>query len=366
VIQKKVVDSSDTRLDKQHRIALYVSMFAEGVSKPELVAFAMEKGNVARTATTHITDLEIIKVLKLVNGTYYCDRTRFEEWAFDNSFVERAVKVRCLHCGNLYDSDSSMCPRCESVERALFKDEQRKTLETSLEKEVSEPYTYTHIHTHTPARPEFDQIEKTAKEALEQPIFTQNHQQDNEPGPNPFTHRGKLEAGEGPYTYTHMQTNESELLLENTPRRLRDTAGREAEQRVCKVLDPYYQVEVGLGTNGEPDLWASGKNGHFVIEVKSMQARSSGRANDVTLSKDAWRAFSETADSCGYVRRLIVEVRVPQADYPFTYYIIPGEMVDFKATKHKGDWISLSVHILPGFASEIYTPGIPKGRRLWL
>ena len=60
MIQKKVIDSSDTRLDKQHRIALYVSMFFEGVSKPELVAFAMEKGNVDTGVCTKLPRMHIM------------------------------------------------------------------------------------------------------------------------------------------------------------------------------------------------------------------------------------------------------------------------------------------------------------------
>jgi len=362
MMRNKVVDSSDTRLDKQHRIALYVSTFVEGVSKPDLIAFAMEKGNVARTAGAHIADLEIIEVLQQVNGTYYLNRPRFEAWAYTNGIIKDSVLVRCLTCGNSYESSFTSCPACESVSRALIENTPI-TQETAPKKAVRTPYTHTHIHPHTPFEPHTQQRPQ-AKEPLKQPLFSPTQNQEIELQYLEDEIERQSLTGEGPYTY--IQTQNQAVLVENTPRQLRVNAGRAAEQRVSAILGPYYRVEMGLGTNGEPDLFAVDEHNKFVVEVKSMLARQGGKPGNVTLKKSAWLAFSQFAEGTNYLRRLIVEVRIPQGEFPFTYYIIPGEMVDYKATKHMGDWISFSVNVLPGFSSELYTPGIPKGRRLWL
>jgi hypothetical protein len=250
---------------------------------------------------------------------------------------------------------------------------------------VSKPHIHTHIH--APDESLQARIQRLANYAPMGPlgsIYTYTHAPGEQPdlrfqGPS----GAQAGAGEAPdiHTHTPIHTHEKEHQNdspmsqepEGTRREVRMILGKQAEERMAEILSIFGEVELGLGTNGEPDLLLETSRGHYAIEVKTMlpmhrskQPDVNGyQVNRVTLELAAWEALGHYAEEHDMARILAVEVRIRGGGRGHLYHVILGEMVD-QLAKPGSRWVGFSIYDLPAISWVSLRPGIPYTGRAQL
>jgi len=162
------------------------------------------------------------------------------------------------------------------------------------------------------------------------------------------------------------QPSDTPVSPEGNQREGRMILGKMAEERMAEILSIFGDTSLGLGTNGEPDLFLVTKRASYAVEVKTMlpmtrsiQADVNGyKIGRVTLELSAWEALGQYAKDHEMGRLLAVEVRVRGSKKGPLYHVIRGEMVD-QLAKPGAKWLGFSIYDLPAVSQYSLRPGIP-------
>jgi hypothetical protein len=248
---------------------------------------------------------------------------------------------------------------------------------------VSKPHIHTHIH--APGESLQARIMRLANyNPMNQlgPIYTYTHAQPGpkDPGAQPG---GQGRAGVQPDIHTHTpihtheKENKNDSPMSQEPeghsREVRMILGKQAEERMAEILSIFGDVELGLGTKGEPDLMLETSRARYAVEVKTMQAlyrrkrkhMEGAQVGRVTLELAAWKALGHYAEEHDMALLLAVEVRTSHSGKAHLYHIILGEMVD-QLAKPGSRWVGFSIYDLPAISWVSLRPGIPYTGRAQL
>jgi len=203
-----------------------------------------------------------------------------------------------------------------------------------------------HIHTRNQSTQLLTRKQRTRRELVDQVIHTYTH-----------TH-----------THTNEKTSDSPMSPEpeEIPRPARYIQGKEAEERLAEILSLFGRVQMGEGTNGEPDLLLETKRARYAVEAKTMapmkRSQKAGvngyQSNDLTLALAAWRDLSDYAAAHELERLLAVELRIMGARKGHLYHIVKGEAVD-QLIKPGSNWISCNQYDLAALSCVSLRPGLP-------
>ena len=294
------MDGATTRLHKLYLLAEYVSNFPNGVNESKLINYGVGFGNRAERILEYITTLVSMNFITRRGSKYYVETLNFREWAERKGFIDVPKDVRCIKCGQIYNTNHSKCPACDSFDR-----------EEITEDNMSESHS-THTYTHTPSN-----------------LLYQSEIQIE---PAPLSEPPEETAHQPTHIHTHIEPEDRPVL------------GAEAELRVVDLLGRFGEARLGRGAYGEPDVFWGTDRFQYGVEVKSVANGS--KCNSFKLNRKGWDSFCEFCVSHGLKPLLVVEERVNGSKFGDVYHLIPVEAVDFKLNNSQADRVSFSVYEL--------------------
>jgi len=168
----------------------------------------------------------------------------------------------------------------------------------------------------------------------------------------------------------HIHTSPDDTPMSPEPEEIlrpaRYRQGKEAEERLAEILSVFGRVQMGEGTNGEPDLVLETQRARYAVEAKTMapmqrskKASVNGyQSNYINLPVSEWLGLSDYAADHEMDRLLAVEVRIMGARKGHLYHIVKGEAVD-PLIKEGSSKISCNQYDLAALSYVSLRPGLP-------